>query len=240
MARRGKSQPATFERVTDIATRVPDDAGVEAIPVRRLGTRRHAAIVAFIGVVVTLMGVGVAVGLGAPPDLRDASATTAPTFRLAVLGWFVAIVGDVVRAWAIFVFFQSVNRALAMLGAWWMLLHDAVFAFALACLLVASELPDAAPLLLALYGYGFHLGLLLFSLHLLVNGYLSLRSPEVPKLVGWLLVVAFAGYFVDSAAKIALADPPALIGQLVALPNTVGELALAVWLLARGGRPRAA
>lgn len=203
-------------------------------------SRRHAAITAFVGVVLTLVGVGLAVSLGAPPHLSDPNAVTAPTFRLAVFGWFLVIVGDVVRAWAIYVFFQPVNRGLAMLAAWWMLLHDAVLTVAIAGLLVASEFPELAPQLLSLFRNGFDFGLLLFSFHLLVNGYLALVSLEVPKLVGVLLVVAFAGYLVDSASRLLLADPPAIISGIVALPNTVGELSLVVWLLVRGGRARAA
>ena len=112
-------------------------------------SRRQAALLAFIGVGVTLLGVGIAVGCGAPPDLMgggDAAAAATkiaaagPLFRWGAPGWFVAIVGDVVRAWALYVFFRCINRSVAMLGAWWMLLHDAVFGFSLVGLLLASEM----------------------------------------------------------------------------------------------------
>jgi hypothetical protein len=223
-------------------------------------SQRTAAVLATIGVVITLVGVGIAMACGAPPDLaRAGDATTVVAkitsagglFRVAVLGWVLTIIGDVVRAWALYVFFRGVNKSVAMLAAWWMLLHDAVFAFALVGLVVGSEVAGGAgafgamapghaqPLLMALleaHRYGFNIGLTFFSFHLLLNGYLVIRSGYVPKVLGVLLVVAFVGYLVDSGANLLFVDPPAIINKLVMLPNTVGELALIVWLAFRGGR----
>jgi|GEM_PF-180933 len=221
-------------------------------------SRRRAAIIAFIGLVISLIGVAVAVACGAPADLAtgDLAATTRlltegdALFRVAVLGWVVAILGDVVRAWALYVFFAPVNRSVALLAAWSMLLHDAIFAVALVALLAASQLasgggalPATPPdqleplvrVLLDVFHLGFHLGLLMFSFHLLLNGWLALRSEEVPKVLAVLLFLAFAGYLLDAVSVLALADPPAVIKQIVAAPNLVGELAVIVWLLLRGG-----
>jgi hypothetical protein len=228
-------------------------------------SRRQAALLAFIGVAVTLLGVGIAIACGAPPDLLggdDAAAAARKIaaagrlFRIGVLGWSLVILGDVVRAWALYVFFRSIHRSIALLGAWWMLLHDAVFGFSLAGVLLASEVvagagtlaslpPETAHALLVLllkaHLYGFHLGLLFFSFHLLLNGCLVLASPEVPRVLGALLILASLGYLVDSASRIAVPSPPPIIAQIVMVPNTIGELALMVWLAFRGGRaPRAA
>jgi len=225
-------------------------------------SQRTAAIVATVGLVATLVGVGIAVGCGAPPDLARAGdaaavagkiAAAGGLFRVAALGWLLAILGDVVRAWALYVFFRDVNRGIAQLAAWWMLLHDAIFGFSLASLLAASDVAGGAdafagmeanqayPLMMVLlraHQYGFHIGLLFFSIHLLLNGYLVLRSGYVPRVLGALLVLAFLGYLVDSAAHVVLLDPPAILGKVVALPNTVGEISLIVWLAIKGGKAR--
>lgn len=223
-------------------------------------SQRTAAIVATIGLVVTLLGVGIAVGCGAPPDLArtgDAAAVAGKIaaagglFRVAVLGWLVAILGDIVRAWALYAYFRGVNRSVAQLAAWWMLLHDAIFGFSLASLLAASDVVGGAGafagmaasqahpvmlLLLRAQEYGFHIGLLFFSFHLLLNGYLVLRSGSVPRVLGALLVLASVGYLVDSTAHVAFRDPPAIVSRIVALPNAIGEIALIVWLAVKGGR----
>jgi len=225
-------------------------------------SQRTAAIVATVGVVVTLVGVGIAVLCGAPPDLAHAGDATSVAakvtaagglFRVAVLGWVVSIIGDVVRAWALYVFFRGVNKSIAMLAAWWMLLHDAVFGFALVGLVAASEVASSTgafsglptdltrpwvTMLVEANGYGFNIGLIFFSLHLLLNGYLAMVSGYVPKVLGALLVIAFLGYFVSAGANVLLRDPPTIINKVVTLPNTVGELALIVWLAFKGGRTR--
>ncbi len=221
-------------------------------------TQRHAAIVAFVSVVLTLIGVIGAVACGVPPDLgltedpaaaAERIASSAGAFRLGILFWVLAIVGDVVRAWALYVFFQAVNRPVALLAAWWMLIHDAVFGVGLVGLVLASEVatgglgvppelvPAAVGLLLKFHYIAFNVGLLCFSVHLLLNGVLAYTSGFVPRVFGVLLVIAFGGYVVDASATLLLPEPVALIKAIVPLPNTIGELAILVWMIVRGGRP---
>ncbi|MCP5035004.1 MAG: DUF4386 domain-containing protein [Actinomycetia bacterium] len=221
---------------------------------------RQAAIWAFVGLVLSFVGAILAVALGAPPDIGvtdDGTATAidiadaGSQFRLAVVGWILAIIGDVVRAWAIYVFLRGVNQAVALLAAWWMLLHDAVFGFALSALLLASEVvggtgafsdvpaDQVEPLmlvLLKLHYYGFNIGLLLFALHLLLNGYLVLRSEFIPKVFGILLIIASGSYVLDVGSLLVVTDPPTWINAVISVPAFVGEAAFVVWMLLKGSR----
>ncbi len=223
-------------------------------------SQRNAGIIAGIGILVTLAGVILAMVCGADPGLvvpGDAAATaekiveSGGLFRVGIMGWLIAIIGDVVRAWAFYVFFKRVNKSIALLSAWWMLLHDAIFGFANACLVVISEIlsnsgyfatlaPDTVhPLMMLLFKahfYGFEIGLFFFSLHLLTLGYLALKSGYVPKIIGVLVLIAGLGYLVDSAGLILFANYPAILTNILALPNIVGELALVGWLAFRGGK----
>lgn len=223
-------------------------------------SQRNAAIIAGFGFLITLAGVVLASIGGAAPGLivpGDAAATankiveSGGLFRVGIIGWLIAIIGDVVRAWALYVFFKRVNKNIALLAAWWMLLHDAIFGFANTCLVVVSELlgglgyfaglaPDTVhPLMMMLlktHFYGFEIGLFFFSFHLLLLGYLALKSGYVPRILGVLLLVAGLGYLVDSAGLIILPNYPALLTDVLTLPNIVGELALVVWLAFKGGK----
>jgi hypothetical protein len=140
-------------------------------------------------------------------------------FRVGIVGWLIVILGDVVRAWALYVFLGPINKSLALLAVLWMLLHDAALAVAKICLALASDLlgdasvfADMAPqqmhsflmLLLGGHQYGFAIGLFFFSFHLLILGVLVFRSGYIPKILGVLLVVAFPGYLIDSAGIIVL------------------------------------
>ena len=223
-------------------------------------SQRNAGIIAGVGFLITLTGVVVANICGNDPGIivpGDAAATadkiieSGGLFRAGIIGWLIAIIGDVVRAWALYVFFKRVNESIALLAAWWMLLHDAIFGFANSCLVVVSELLGgsgyfaelaldvAHPLmmmLLKMHFYGFEIGLLFFSFHLLLLGYLALKSGYVPRILGVLVLIAGLGYLVDSAGLIILPNYPALLTYVLALPNFVGEFALIVWLVFRGGK----
>jgi hypothetical protein len=223
-------------------------------------SQRQAAIIAGIGFLITLAGVVLATICGTDPGIivpGDAAATadkivdSGGMFRTGIIGWLIAILGDVVRAWALYVFFKRVNKNVALLAAWWMLLHDAIFGFANSCLVVVSELLGGSgyfaglpldtvhPLmmmLLKMHFYGFEIGLLFFSFHLLLLGYLALKSGYVPKILSVLVLIAGLGYLVDSAGIIILPHYPALLTNVLALPNIVGELALVVWLVFKGGK----
>jgi hypothetical protein len=220
--------------------------------------RRQVAVLAGAGALVTIAGVVVAVTCGVPPDLYTAEPAdrlvahlveAGPAVRLGVVGYLVALAGDVLRAWALYVFFEKVEPRLAALGAWMMLLHDAIWGVSLAGFLVASDLALSGgdteavrAVVQALVGferYAFAIGLFCFSGHLLVNGALALGSKEVPRVVGVLVVLAFAGYAIDALASIALATRPAWLTGVLAPINTLGELALAGWLALRGGREAA-
>ena len=223
-------------------------------------SRRSAGTVAGVGFVITLVGVVLASIGGAAPNLivpGDAAATankileSERLFRAGILGWMIAILGDVIRAWALYVFFKRVNKPIALLAAWWMLLHDAIFGFANTCLVIVSELLDGSgyfaalasetvhPLMMMLletHFYGFEMGLFFFSFHLLLLGYLVLQSGDVPKFLGILVLIAGVGYLVDSAGLIILPNYPALLTNILVLPNLAGELALVAWLAFKGGK----
>jgi hypothetical protein len=171
-------------------------------------------------------------------------------FRAGILGWVLAILGDMVRAWGLYVFFKHVNRSLALLSVWFMLVHDAIFGASLVNLFFGSVLMSGADLLtvsapdqlqalgmLVLDGfdYGFHMGLLIFSFHLGTVGYLAYKSGYVPKILGVLLIAAFLSYLIDSIAFLFLPVYPEILNQVLMVPE-FGELPIVVWLAFRGGK----
>jgi Domain of unknown function (DUF4386) len=87
-----------------------------------------------------------------------------------------------------------------------------------------------------LFSTGFSFSLVFFAGFCVFVGVLILRSWLVPRVIGVLMVLAGACYLVNSLVFIAA---PGLSGRLVPwilLPSLVGELTLALWLVARGVR----
>jgi ABC-type multidrug transport system permease subunit len=81
------------------------------------------------------------------------------------------------------------------------------------------------------------LGLFFFSFHLFVLGYLVFKSGYLPRILGVLLIVSSFGYLLDSFALTLLpnyADYEEIIILVIFLPNLIGEMALALWLLFKG------
>ena len=221
-------------------------------------SQRTAAIVVGIGLVITLIGAAfVELTTNSLIVPGDAEATarnimaSETLFRAGIFGWVLAILGDIMRAWGLYVFFKPVNRSLALLSAWFMLVHDAIFAASLVNLYFGSVLLSGGELLtvfepdqlkalgmlvLAGFEYGFHMGLFFFSFHLGTVGYLAYKSGYVPKILGVLMMAAFLSYLIDSFAFLFLPVYPEILNQLLMVPEVIGELAIAVWLAFKGGK----
>jgi len=172
-------------------------------------------------------------------------------FRAGIVCWLFVIIGDVVRAWALYVFFKSVNKSLSLLAAWFTLIHVAILGAAMINLVLCSLLLSGAESLAAFetdqlyalvllffngYNYGFLIGLFFFSLHLGTLGYLVYISGYIPKILSVLLIIASVGYMVNSVGKIIYSNYPEIIWTVLAGPLFIGELALILWLAIKGGK----
>lgn len=213
---------------------------------------RQAGLVAGAGILVmaVLSAFGAFVGgagLVAPGDaattVENISASEG-LFRWGVLSLYGVVVLDVVVAWALFRFFSPVRIGLARLAAWFRLAYAVVFMLAIGQLagladlvtakqysdrFTADQIQDQTLLQVDAFDDLWMAGLILFGIHLAIVGYLAYVSGYVPRLLGVLLVVAGAGYVFDSTASTVLASPPGSVATVTFL----GELLLAVWLVAR-------
>lgn len=106
-----------------------------------------------------------------------------------------------------------------------------------------SGLDAQVMLFLDAFNYGWLIGLVCFGVHLILLGYLILKSGFIPRVLGILLILAGAGYVSDTLANALLADYDAyatVFLLIVAVPTVVGELAFTIWLLWRGGKAQEA
>jgi Domain of unknown function (DUF4386) len=74
------------------------------------------------------------------------------------------------------------------------------------------------------------MSLVLFGIHLMLVGYLIVRSTYIPRIIGILLVIDGLGWVVDSVSPYLL--PNAKLGFLFL--TFFGELVFMLWLLIRG------
>jgi hypothetical protein len=168
-------------------------------------------------------------------------------FGALIVCYLVNYIGDVVIAWALYALFAPVNRALSLLAAWFQLIYTAI-AFVGVLKLVSVYHIITKPELAKLFGpgplraqvdlliHGFRndwsIGLVFFAIHLILVGYLILRSNYVPKIIGVILVVDGLGWVIDGLQPYLY--PNANLGLLEL--TSLGELVFMLWLLIMGWR----
>jgi len=194
----------------------------------------------------------------------DAAATAANIvdseglFRSGLVAFTVVFVLDLVITWALYVFFRTVSRDLSLLTALFRLVYTALLGVALIGFFLVLQLVSGAEhlavfepgqldaqvmLVLDGFNYGWLIGLACFGVHLILLGYLILKSGFIPRVLGILLLLAGAGYVIDTLANALLAnydDFATVFLLIVAVPSVVGELAFTIWLLWRGGKAQEA
>lgn len=229
-------------------------------------TRRRAALVAGFGylaifVLALFANFVVLEGLVVADDGEATVANIADDtalFRAGLVAFLVVFVLDVVIAWALHVVFRDREPDLSRLAAWLRLTYTAFLGVGLVAFFVVLQLvggaehlaafdPDqiASQAMLALDAFeaAWLIGLVAFGLHLVVVGWMILRTGAASPLLGWLLTVAGTAYMIDTAAHAVLPGYDDLAGlflALVAVPSVVAELWLGIWLLRGGGGRRVA
>lgn len=169
-----------------------------------------------------------------------------PLFRLGIVLDVVTYVCDVAVAALLFVLTKPAGMGLALTAAAFRLVYSAmagVLCFlsfsALAVLhggglgaLTSDQQQAIAYSQLKLRDVGFVIALIFFAAHLLLLGALLIKSRYLPAWIGVLLVLAGAGYLINSLAD--LLAPTVSLGPWLLLPGLVGEGALTLWLLIVG------
>jgi hypothetical protein len=239
---RGTVPSATSGQLTEA------DGPVDTGPTRHAG--RVAGVTLLLLAALSAGGVLVAVrGLVTPGDAgRTVADITASVgrFRLGVASLYVVVVLDIVAAWVLFRFFAPVDAWLSRLAAWLRVAFAVAFLVAISQLAAVPGLLDdaghqdafgerllqaQAMLKIEAFDRTWMAALLLFGAHLALLGHLAYRSRYVPRPVGVLLVLAGAGYAFDTFSSVISADP-----VVISTFTVLGELVLAIWLVARAGR----
>jgi Domain of unknown function (DUF4386) len=243
----------TMTTTHPVPSPTPAAAATAETPDARDPAVRQSALVAGVGLLVLAVLAGAA-NFGAIQHLvtpGDAGRTTtniaasAGLFRLGIAALVLVVALDVVVAWALRTFFEPAHQSLATLAAWLRVGYAAIFAVAISQLLGVLTLLSNAPYLKTLgidqqrteallkiqsYQDIWHIGLVLFGLHLVLIGYLAYTSGYVPRILAVLLVIAGGGYLVDSFGGMLLASYSINISAVTFL----GEALLMLWLLAKG------
>ncbi len=171
------------------------------------------------------------------------------TFRTGMVAETAIVIIEIVTSAMLYVLFRPVNRALSLAST---------FARFGQAMLQAVNLLTAVPALLLLGGAGYLTAFapdqlnalvllfmdvnafviiiwgLIFGFHLVLMGYLVLRSGFLPKFLGILLLIGAAGYLLQSYGHIIAPQLDTTLATVVIVMSVPGELGFTLWLLLKG------
>lgn len=186
-------------------------------------------------------------------DSNNSTITTAnfinnhSQFGIGLLGFVVMLFFDVLLVWSLTGLTKSVNRKITYIASLFRLLHALFFGIALFKLWsiylltsnasISDILKHSVVNLLIDFDTFWTIGLLFFGIHLIILGYLVLKSVDIPKALGFLLLLAAIGYILDGMAKLFMSnyiDYKDVFEIIVVTPSVIGEFSFTIWLLVIG------
>jgi len=221
--------------------------------------KRRNALIAGISLLVMAIAAGFSYGYvyGNTILEEDPQATyhqlrlLASQFYAGLGGWILIFLTDLIVAWTLYLFFRDVNRNLSLMTALVRFAYAAFLGFALVHLFriipfirgaettVAETAGQQILTLAGLFTGIWSLGLMIFGIHLIGLGLLSMRSVSVPRWLGILLLFAGASYFLLNFAVSVFPGSEravAAVEKILSVPMALGEILFALWLIIRGGK----
>lgn len=185
---------------------------------------------------------------GSNPSITTANLINSHSqFGNGLIGFTVMLVFDIVLVWSLFNLTKSVNKKISYIASFFRLLHAVFFLIAVIKLLKlyqltfnfanSSEIEHVVVNLLSSFNTIWTIGLLFFGGHLIVLGYLVLKSIYIPKALGVLLILSAIGYFIDGFANLFMhdyANYKDIFEVIVIMPAVIGEFSFTIWLLFKG------
>ncbi len=175
-------------------------------------------------------------------------------FKAEILGWLIILICDILVAWAFYVYLKPYHHHLSLLGAWFRLIYTAILGMAILHLIVTMILTSQANvqslletpqlqahvmLSLAAFESAWSFGLIVFSAHLLVIGFVAYKADPIPRWISILLLIAAVGYMLTNLFPFVYAGENKfldILTMILTVPMSVGELGFGLWLLLRGGK----
>ena len=215
-------------------------------------SQRNAALIAgfallFMVILAPIGNFAIIENILAPGDAAtttDQIAASEGIFRVGICCMLINAVLDLLAAWALYILLKPVKRSMSLLAAWFRVAYTVMLVVSLGHLLSSIKLLDAdylialgpdhlqAQVMLSVNAFRniWNISYVLFGLHLVVLGYVVLKSSFLPRFLGILLFIAGGGYLVDAFGMVLFSD----YTLNIAIYTFVGEVFLLIWLLIRG------
>ncbi len=185
----------------------------------------------------------------------DAAATTAnitsseSLFRVGTIGMeLIILLSEIVLSVVLYILFKPVNKTLSLLAAVSRIAMTTIHGLNLLNYYFVLQLlqggdyvsvfgPEQVNALVTLFldahSIGFTIGIAFLIPHVLILGYLIVKSGYFPKVLGILFVAAGIGYLLDTIGLLLVPSYTTTPG-LIAMVIAIAEIAFPIWLLVKG------
>jgi len=162
-------------------------------------------------------------------------------YKLMLLGILIVLLLDLLVSWTLYIYFKKDNDKLALLSGFFRITYSLIFGFATFYLFKNIGQPNNG---IVIENYNsfqniWSIGLIVFGIHLFIVGVLMKQHKLIPKILWYLTMIAGASYILVHLMKTSfyqMTDLNNMLNNILALPMTLGELGLAVWLVIKGGK----
>lgn len=183
------------------------------------------------------------------PDITVSNLKSSKSlFILEILGWILILLCDIAVSVALYVFFKNENRKLALHTAATRIIYSAILGTAIFFLgrilfvLKDTEIINNVVMSdLNSFKNTWSFGLIVFGVHLILLGVLSLQSKFIHRFWGVLLFFSGACYFLIHSTLQIFPEYESQVQtaeMILSLPMAFAEIGFAIWLLAFGGKPK--
>ena len=177
--------------------------------------------------------------------------TNKSLFFTELSGWGVIFILDAIVAIALYYFFRSTSKEISIIAATIRIVYTLILGIAIVHLfkiipILSINNPSSTELNvsesfshLQLFEKLWSIGLIVFGLHLIGLGYLSVKSKSVHWVFGYLLYLGGISYtFIHASKQLSLLNLAVInnLEKILALPMTLAEMLLAFWLIYNGFR----
>jgi hypothetical protein len=164
-----------------------------------------------------------------------------------LFGYLLTFIAVVIVAWALYILLKPVNEYLSLLTAIFRWIYTVIALLALLNLVTVYRIVNTSDylnvfqpgqlnaeimLLLKSFKSSWYFGLIFFSIHLVLLGYLVMRSGYIPFILGIVLIITGFGYLLTNVRPYLFPT----INVDFAKYTFYGELIFMLWLLIKGWR----
>jgi len=174
--------------------------------------------------------------------LKDIILANMGLYQSMLIGILIIIILDFIVSYTLYKYFENDNKKMSLLSGIIRVIYTLIFVIATYYLtknLNTNELTNQK----VISNYHkfqtiWNIGLVIFGFHIILIGWLMKLHNKIPKILWSITLLAGVSYMITSFLKVVSPDSEFVetLIMILALPMTIGELGLAIWLWIKGGK----